>query len=457
MVVVLFWDGLRPDFVKPDLTPHLCQLINSGVHFKNHHAVFPSETRVNASSVATGCYPGTHGVVGNRIYIPEVDVEKALNTGNHEDLCAISEKQSLLFAPTLAETLRQCDKTYAIFSSGSPGSSWVQCAPQEGHMINVRGVVHPEVLLGDIEKKYGPLPPESVPASLRNNLTVQLIVDAVGSNAYDVVFGWLCDPDLTQHKVGLGADLALQAIRENDTRLAKLLDVANGVDVMVCSDHGFSTLASPFDHQSALQEAGFELDKMVWTGNGIVLKEGYKHKIESVVAFLADQDWVGPIFTRGSNREMHGQVEGTFSLDVPHLGHTRTPDVMFSRRWSDLANEFGVPGHVFGSGGLASHGSCSPYDLHNVLVASGPSFKVGERSEIASGVVDIAPTVQKIVLGDVQSGMDGRVLKDGMVGEDFSADMETDVLEAKRGNRRQYMQISRVGKTSYIDKGWVSS
>ncbi len=452
MFIVLCWDGLRPDFVYPELTPNLCELMERGVTFTKHHAVFPSETRVNASSVSTGCYPGTHGVVGNSIYVPEVNRDVALNTGNHEDLQAIGRVQRLLSVPTLAETLKQNNKTYAIFSSGSPGSSWVQCAPLEGDMVNVRGVVHPLSLSTHLENTYGAFPPDTVPATSRNDLVIQMMVEVIEQRAYDVVFGWLCDPDLTQHKVGLGAELALQAIRENDIRLGKLLSVVNGIDIMVCSDHGFSSLADPFDYTSEFQSAGFDTKKMVWTGNGIVLRDGYKAKCADVVNFLSTLSWVGPIFTKGNGTM--GHIPGTFSFEVANLNHVRTPDIMFSRQWSPQKNEFGIPGFVFGAKGVASHGSCSPYDLHNVLIAKGPSFKIGEAFGNSSGVVDIAPTILHLVLGKLPTQMDGRVLTESLIGGKSVQREETRVWESKIGSRSQYMQISQVNETRYIDKGW---
>jgi len=453
MFIVLCWDGLRPDFVCPELTPNLCRLMENGVTFAKHHAVFPSETRVNASSVSTGCYPGTHGVVGNSIYVPAVNKDVPLNTGNHEDLQAIGRIQNLLSVPTLAEVLRNNNKTYAIFSSGSPGSSWVQCAPNEGHMVNVRGVVHPSQLLTSLQASYGDFPPDTVPATSRNDLVIQMMTDAIEKQAYDVVFGWLCDPDLTQHKVGLGAPMALLAIRENDTRLGALLSVCNEIDVMVCSDHGFSSLADPFDYSGAFQDAGFDTKKIVWTGNGVVLRDDYKNKCADVVHFLSEQGWVGPIFTKGKG--VMGKIPGTFSFDVINLNHVRTPDVMFSRNWSNQKNEFGIPGFVFGANGIASHGSCSPYDLHNVLIAKGPNFKNGEVSEIPSGVVDIAPTVLHLTLEKQPTKMDGRVLSEGLVGCDVSPVVDTRIWESKIGSRSQYVQISQVNGTNYIDKGWV--
>lgn len=454
MFIVLCWDGLRPDFVCSELTPNLCRLIDDGVNFTNHHAVFPTETRVNASSVSTGCYPGTHGVVGNSIYISEVKKDSPLNTGNHEDLQAISRVQRLLSVPTLPELLRRNKKSYAIFSSGSPGSSWVQCAPLEGHMVNVRGVVHPEHLLSGLEASYGKFPPEAVPATSRNDRVIQMMMDVIERRTYDVVFGWLCDPDLTQHKVGLGADLALQAIRENDTRLGALLEVCPDIDIMVCSDHGFSSLEDPFDYDRMFQSAGFDTDKIVWTGNGVVLRDDYKTKRADVVNFLSTQSWIGPIFTQGKGGGM-GQVSGTLSFDVIQLNHVRTPDVTFSRKWSAQKNAFGVPGFVYGAKGIASHGSCSPYDLHNVLIAKGPSFKKGESSDCPSGVVDIAPTILHLVLGMLPAKMDGRVLYESLKIGEAPHLVDSRIWESKIGSRSQYVQISQVNETCYIDKGWV--
>ncbi|MDA0709529.1 MAG: alkaline phosphatase family protein [bacterium] len=455
MIIVLFFDGLRPDFVRPDLTPKLCEFISRGVYFNNHHAVYPSETRVNASSVATGCYPGTHGVVGNQILIPGATGLRTINTGNHEDLQLVERVQPLLSAPTLARVLKNHSKSYAIFSSGSPGSSWVQCGPGEGHMINVRGVVHPDGLQSEILNRFGAFPPEAIPATARNDYVMKMMLSAIEQRSYDVIFGWLCDPDLTQHKVGLGAEEALGSIRENDERLGALLSAARDSDVLVSSDHGFSTLSDPFDYEAVFTKGGFDLDQMVWTGSGIVLKERYKHKLGDLVGFLADQPWVGPLFTKGKSGEPRGHVPGTFSFDLAQVSHVRTPDVMFSRRWSDTQNGYGVPGFVYGAGGVASHGSCSPFDMHNVLAAGGPSFKKGLRSTLASGVVDISPTLQYLVLGEAKMNMDGRILVEGLAEGAEVPQSETKVYESESPLPGRFMQITRVGETSYIDKGWV--
>ena len=43
-VVVVVWDGMRPDFVSEKTTPTLWKLAREGVTFRNHHAVYPSAT-----------------------------------------------------------------------------------------------------------------------------------------------------------------------------------------------------------------------------------------------------------------------------------------------------------------------------------------------------------------------------------------------------------------------------
>ena len=73
-------DGLRPDYVTADVMPNLTALGKRGVVFTRHHSVYPTVTRVNASSISTGAYPDTHGLMGNSVFFPKVDPAKFLDT-----------------------------------------------------------------------------------------------------------------------------------------------------------------------------------------------------------------------------------------------------------------------------------------------------------------------------------------------------------------------------------------
>src|SRR5262245_60343399 len=86
LVIVFVVDGLRPDAIGPADTPTLCRLRADGVEFTNAHAAIPTVTRVNAATLATGSHPGTHGIVGNQMYVPSVDPTRALGTDSHRRL-----------------------------------------------------------------------------------------------------------------------------------------------------------------------------------------------------------------------------------------------------------------------------------------------------------------------------------------------------------------------------------
>jgi len=65
--VVLSMDGFRSDYTELTSTPHLNALADRGVR-SSLIPVFPSKTFVNHYSMATGLYPGNHGIVLNDFY-----------------------------------------------------------------------------------------------------------------------------------------------------------------------------------------------------------------------------------------------------------------------------------------------------------------------------------------------------------------------------------------------------
>src|SRR3989442_7686201 len=118
-VIVFVVDGLRPDAITLEDTPTLFRLRTEGVEFTSSHAVFPTVTRVNAATIATGMQPGTHGIVGNQIYVPAVDVRRAFDTGNVRNLLALDRGSGgrLVMGPPRGARLRAHGRTLAGVSS----------------------------------------------------------------------------------------------------------------------------------------------------------------------------------------------------------------------------------------------------------------------------------------------------------------------------------------------------
>src|ERR1700691_4833750 len=87
IVVLMVWDGLRPDFVTERDTPNLFRLAREGVRFDKHHSIFPTLTMVNATPRAPGAPPGVNGLEGNNFYLaPSAETPKGqiVNAEGHK-------------------------------------------------------------------------------------------------------------------------------------------------------------------------------------------------------------------------------------------------------------------------------------------------------------------------------------------------------------------------------------
>src|SRR5580658_9660001 len=81
VVVLMVWDGLRPDLVTQRDTPNLFVMARDGVRFDRHHSVYPTITMVNAAALATGAPPGLSGIYGDVMYFaPELAGRGAAST-----------------------------------------------------------------------------------------------------------------------------------------------------------------------------------------------------------------------------------------------------------------------------------------------------------------------------------------------------------------------------------------
>ncbi len=74
-VVLVSFDGFRPDYLRRFDTPHFARLAARGARAEGLVSVFPSLTFPGHYSIATGLYPEAHGIVGNRFYDPVRDDE----------------------------------------------------------------------------------------------------------------------------------------------------------------------------------------------------------------------------------------------------------------------------------------------------------------------------------------------------------------------------------------------
>lgn len=469
--LIVFFDGLRPDYITPEAMPNLYAFSKAGCYGKRHHSVFPTVTRVNASSYSSGSYPGTHGLMGNTVYFPVVDTKKGLNTGDYSDLNKISEATSghLLTAVTLGELLQKAGAKMMVFSSGSTGQALMQNHTVSGGTIVNPGLILPASFKDSLVHTIGPIPSKSKPnAGQHKWITDALIHYGLTLDGPLVSAIWFSDPDGTAHSDGIGVPSSMESIKIVDAEFGRILNslknknLEQHFNIVISSDHGFITNVGKEGLTEFLITNGFKKDKesedVVVAEGAIYVKDHNADVIKKIVSALQAQQWVGAIFTKAKSKgDGKGVVDGTLSFESIHWNHPdRSADILVDENWDDRKNDLGYAGTSF-SRGVAGHGGLSPYEVHIALLAAGPSFKKSFESELPTSNVDIVPTILSIHNIPVPTTMNGRVITELLAEKSKGQDMVpkkeiiTTVSEFKGGTYTLTLERTILGKYQYVD------
>lgn len=481
-VVLIVWDGMRPDFVSQENTPVLFAAARNGVTFLHHHPVYVSSTEVNGTALATGVYPNESTIIANAEFRPAIDPLAPVDT---QGFAAIRQGDKLwnnhyIAFPTVAEILHAHDLR-TVIAGCKPVAMLHDRAARDPDSQNVAlfaGRTLPEKWQTMLTASLGAFPPSGPVKTNIDEWTTQALTGPLWSNgvpAFSLL--WLAEPDWSQHKDGPGAPNPLLGIRDDDRCLDRVLQtlkekkVLDSTDVILVSDHGFSTVLRAIDVGAALETNGFHTfhkfpasgsnpgDIMVVSLGGATFcyVTGHDEKeIERAVHVLQTQPFTGVIFTRTG-------TDGTFPLADVHLNSPYAPDIVVAMRWTDAPNRYGVPGMVFMDGGAfatskGTHGSLCPTEMHNTCLAFGPDFKPGLRDDLPTGNIDIAPTILWILGIQPPQPMSGRVLAEALVTAQAPA------LEAQHRHKetswsndsflwRQYLDVSACNGVTYFDQG----
>src|SRR5437773_1009804 len=337
-IVVVVWDGMRPDFVSEQNTPALWKLSREGVTFRNHHAVYPSATIVNGTALVTGVYPSKNGIIANHVYRPDMDLNHAIDV----ELPPVVKKGDevsggkYISVPTLAQLVQRAGGRTIIATAKTVGllldrqiggsSTAVNASASplaEGERMKVRGSrsvtlfagnALPSGALAPITAALGPLPLGHLQ---HDSWTTKALTDCLWKDGVPTLsILWLGEPDLTQHESAPGAPAALAAIKSADENLAAVLweldqrKARETTDIFVVSDHGFSTIERSVDLRKIVRDAGFSAKtefnadhkpgEIMLAGNGgsvLFYVIGHDEKlVRRLVEFLQHSDFAGLCF-----------------------------------------------------------------------------------------------------------------------------------------------------------------
>jgi len=395
IVVLMVWDGLRPDFVTERDTPNLFRLAREGVRFDKHHSIFPTLTMVNATALATGAPPGVNGLEGNNFYLaPSAETPKGqiVNAEGPKAILnlngAATFKGRLIGLDTITQEVAREGGYVGVIGKQGPTSVFDNRIATIADGKDIVGEMRKDYLFAS-EDLVAPssanqkitVPPDSkttVADEQRDLYFARLVVEdalpaakaAADAGRPALVVFWQHNPDLTQHIAGLGTLPAMEALSLCDNNLMRVraaidaLGIADQTDLMVVSDHGFATIKFRIVLSEMLVSAGIKkshdsTDVVVVPNGGADLvylsptefatPESKQAVLQKIVNFAEAQEWCGPIFSRDPAtapdepaRRGHrqrapkpylGWIDGTFSQRVVGLyNEARSPDLVISFR-----------------------------------------------------------------------------------------------------------------------------
>ena len=400
IVILMVWDGLRPDLVTKELTPNLYALEQAGVTFAHHHAVYPTLTMVNAAAIATGTLPAASGILGDSMYlVPSLSgtllaggksleptrLKEPMNLESSLKLAGLSRLGSLVEVAGLAQAVLKSQGYVAIIGKAGPtylfddragpnARGSVAISEKRSYLFLSDDMEWPAVTGAEPNIMSGPAVAVARDAYFRD-LVVKRALPAAkrfsdrGHPAM-VVF-WQHNPDASQHLYGLGTAGALSALRACDNNLARLrasldaLGIANRTDLVVLSDHGFATVEArvPLDEllvARELKKSDASSDVLIVQNDATDLlylspvdfptRKSREAELDRIVTFALSQPWCGPIFSRppaasgagalGSWNSFRGRIAGTFNeAAVGVFNPQRAADLVISfREFPDLDN-----------------------------------------------------------------------------------------------------------------------
>ncbi|MEM8664435.1 MAG: alkaline phosphatase family protein, partial [Pseudomonadota bacterium] len=259
-VVVVVFDGLRPDMVTAQNMPTLADFAHTGLWFKRSRTVFPSVTRVATTSFATGAPPAVHGIVGNMFHQPDAAPKTLIDTSNLADIARADAHFGgrLVTATSLGEALASAGRTMMVVHGGSPGASWFlnHRAAANGHWtfsIHGREATQTPHAVADAEAVVGPPPPLDLPRHAVVDHCARVMAEVVLPRAPDLAVMWLPEPDTSFHYREIGSQETRAVMGTADRAFAAVLDAvraspdAGETMVIALSDHGQLTVSEKMD------------------------------------------------------------------------------------------------------------------------------------------------------------------------------------------------------------------
>ena len=560
-LILFIPDGLRGRIVTPQTAPAMAELRDKGVNFRNSHSLFPTFTMANGSAMASGHYLGDTGTFSNTIYTgkpiahsnntvtPFIEVDPVLKEVdelfggdylNEETILKMARDKGLSTAaigklgPTLLFDHTDYGKNTIVIDDATGGKNGAPISDEMKDALTKAGLPTTTPSRGDNGKSGDAKTPGTTVANVAQQAYMADVATKVvlpmfkARNKPFVLVFWSRDPDGSQHNTGdslntitpgINGPTSMAGIRNADDNLAQLrkalgeLGLAANTNIIVSSDHGFSTISkesktspaakisyedTPKDFlpmgfvsidlakalslplydpndknarvaDNAHPKAGNGLlgenpekpDVVVATNGGsdlIYIPNKDRKLAERIVKALLEQDYVSGLFVD----DAFGRFAGTLPMSELGLkGKAVTPHptiVVNFRSWSSGCEEptncsVEIADTVLRQG-QGMHGSFSRGDTLNFMAAIGPDFKAGFVDPLPVSNADVGATAARLMglTQEAKGNLVGRVMTEAMPnGATPKAFSGTVKSKPSANGLRTVLMFQRVGTQRYFD------
>jgi arylsulfatase A-like enzyme len=558
-------DGLRGRIVTPQAAPAMAEVRDKGVNFKNSHSLFPTFTTANASAMATGHYLGDTGDFSNTIYtgfasapagdtvvpflendavLGDVDEHFGGDYLNEETVLKMARAKGYSTAaigklgPTLIFDHTDkpgADGLHSIViddstggKAGVPLSQEMQAALAKANLALAAPSRGDNGKAGDA-KTPGTLVPNTAQQAYFADVASKIVLPMFKArNKPFVLVFWSRDPDGSQHNTGdslntvtpgINGPTSMAGIKNADDNLAQLrkalddLGLAASTNIIIASDHGFSTISkesktSPsakvayddtpkdflpmgflaIDLAKALdlplfdpndKNARVAADAHPKAGNGLLgsdptkpdlvvatnggsdliyLPNRDKKLAARTIKALLDQDYVSGLFVDDKLGRFPGTLEMS-QLGLKGKAVTPNPSIVVNfRSYVEGCEEptncsVEIADTVLRQG-QGMHGSFSRGDTMNFMAAIGPDFKAGYVDALPVSNADVGMTIAQLL--DLHpagaGGLTGRVMSEALPNGIIPKAADGNIVSKPAANGLQtVVKFQRVLSQRYFD------
>lgn len=364
IVILISFDGLRPDHITPKTAPNIYRFSQAGVSAEYMEPTFPASTFINHASLITGCTAGEHGIVSNHF----IDSQKG---EFHMSNDAGWQECEPLWAAASRGKIKNASYVWPMTNK-----TWRGARPTYTVEIPEKGSDKFFEKFSDAKEWRQILDWLKLPARKRPQL----------------ILGYFPDVDGAGHRFGPHAPETLRAVRKYDRQFGKFLEAVgkmgmrDSLNIVLVSDHGMALGKKPVFTDRVLNAA-----RKKWPGKGRGRSWQFMASSNTHINFYIED--------AGQQAEMEKFLKKFAFWNVYSAP-------AFPKQWSynnlrsgDLLVTVAPPKYLTRKGdrpkkGYHGYDPQTP-EMRAFFAASGPAFKKVKIETIRN--IDVAPTLAEIL------------------------------------------------------------